>query len=218
MEFRGRRSVDPEILSVRELTREEVANVKLASEPAVKKLRDSHHMVARLIAMGVRPLSEVGRRTGYGEARIAVLQGDPAFQNLVAEYRKVVDDEYHDATDEYFGTVAANRTLAAQLINDKLNAVDDLDDVSLRELVAIHGDAADRTGYAKRTIITHNFDFAAKLDNAINRSNKVRTINHDPTSPSGLPSPASEGRQVEAYGASHSRSLPPAPSKMRRIA
>lgn len=218
MEFRGRRATAaPEITGVRELGREEVANVKLAAEPVVKRLRDSHHMVARLLALGIRPLRLVAQRTGYTESRIAVLQGDPAFQQLIAEYRKTVDDEYTEVADEYFEVAAANRILSAQLINDKLNAVDDIDDISIRELVAVHADSADRTGYPKRNVSMNiNVDFAARLDSAIKRSSTVRSIDHDPTSPSGLPSTASEGQRVVA--GPPSRSALPALQKMRRIA
>ena len=57
-----------------------------AAPPVVKRLRDSHHAVARLMAAGLRP-AEVSAQTGYALSRLSILQNDPAFMELLAFYR-----------------------------------------------------------------------------------------------------------------------------------
>lgn len=179
----GRPAKRPSIDGVRELSRDEVANVTKERLPAVKKLVDSHHNVARLVAMGCRP-NEVALRSGYTLARISTLIHDPAFQELVASYRSSVDQSWRESVDEYYETINSNRTIAARLINEKLGAIEDSDDISFRELVSIHSDAADRTGYPKRNIAVNvNVDFASRLDQAIKRSNEaqeVKVIDNEP--------------------------------------
>lgn len=169
----GRPSKKPSVDVVRELTQAEVAGMTRGRSPSVKKFRDSHHMVARLFAMGLRP-GEVAARAGYSLGRVSTLSNDPAFQELVATYRDDVDQEFKETADEYFDIAISNRIMAARLINDKLVDAEP-DDVSLRELVTIHADAADRTGYPKRSVAVNvNVDFAAQLDRAIKRSTGAR--------------------------------------------
>jgi hypothetical protein len=173
----GRPPKVAKILGVRELTREEVlgASSSRGRAPAIKSIRDSHHMVARLFALGLRP-GEVAERSGYSLGRISVLYADPALRDLIEKYRGNVTESYQQATDEYYTMVAANRVMAARLLNDKLSVVEP-EDISIRELVTIHADAADRTGYPKRTVaVNFNVDFAARLDNALKRSNEARSF------------------------------------------
>lgn len=173
----GRPAATPSIESVRPLSREEVLNTPRGRKSSVKTFRDSHHMVARLFAMGLRP-GQVATRSGYSLGRVSTLSADPAFKELVSAYRDSVDDEWKQSVDEYFDLVQSNRIIAARLLNDKLTDAEP-DDVSIRELVTIHADAADRTGYPKRTVAVNvNVDFAARLDQAIKRSTQARPDLH----------------------------------------
>lgn len=154
----------------------------------VVKLRDSHHMLARLMATGLRDW-EVAARSGYSIGRIAMLKVDPSFQELVAAKRKQVDEEWVESVDDYFTTVTANRVIAARLLNDKLVEAEP-EDMSFRELVMIHADAADRTGYPKRKeSINVNLDFASKLDQAIKRSREGKVIDLPSEPVTELPAP-----------------------------
>lgn len=170
---RGRPPKVAKVLGVRELTSGEVLGQGRGRAPAIKSIRDSHHMVARLFALGLRP-GEVAERSGYSLGRISVLYADPALRDLIEKYRGNVDEAHKDVADEYYTTVAANRIMAARLLNDKLCLVEP-EDISIRELVTIHADAADRTGYPKRTVaVNFNVDFAARLDQALKRSDRAR--------------------------------------------
>lgn len=172
----GRPRQKPEIYSVEPLTKAEVMSHtprKVAGRVAT--FRDSHHRVARLFAFGMRP-GEVAAASGYSLGRVSTLYADPAFQELIAVYRKEIDAGFIEQADEYYATVNSNRVIAARLLNDKL-IESEPNDLTVSQLVAIHSDAADRTGYPKRSVAVNvNVDFAAKLDQAIKRSASVRQI------------------------------------------
>lgn len=186
----GKPSKQPSILALRELAPGEaqaIASVSDRPSSRIKSIRDSHHRLARLMAMGLRS-SELAELSGYSAVRVSILRSDPAFMELVEHYRDIVNEGWKEEVDEYYGTVAANRTIAARLINDRL-AEAEPDDISLKELIAIHSDSADRTGYPKRTVAVNvNVDFAAKLDRAIKRSQTVLLEGTDPPCPT-VPSP-----------------------------
>lgn len=59
---------------------------QVESKGRLKKLRESHHWVARLLAHGVTS-AEAMIITGMSDTRISQLQTNPAFQDLLATYR-----------------------------------------------------------------------------------------------------------------------------------
>lgn len=189
----GRPAKSPSIDNVRAISREDLAGLKRDTyDCSIKKFKDSHHMIARLYAMGLRS-REVAARSGYSLNRVSTLQGSPAFQELVASYRADVDQSWRESADEYFENITAVRVTAARLLRDKLESADP-DEVSLRELVAVHADTADRTGYPKRTVAVNvNVDFAARLDQAIKRSGQVMPLRVVGELPSHVPSGPIEG-------------------------
>jgi len=66
-----------------------------SSAPAVKRLRASHHSLARMLAEGHKP-QMCSAVTGYSPSRISILQGDPAFADLVAYYATQVAEVFID--------------------------------------------------------------------------------------------------------------------------
>lgn len=179
----GRPASRPAVAEVRELTVQEVATLEHGKEPAVKQIRESHHRLAKLVAMGLRNAEIVAAGGGYSAIRISILRADPAFKELVAQYKASVDQSWRESVDEYFATMAESRSIAARRINDAL--ADDEQVIPLRTLLAIHSDAADRTGYPKRRVAVNvNMDFAGQLEKAIQRSKEAReakVIEHEPT-------------------------------------
>lgn len=156
----------------------EEADLELLRKPSaavrIQKLKDSHHQVARLIASGL-PLYEVAERTGYSYQRIATLNVDPSVQELVANYRNMVNEAWRESIDEFQRNAIANMAKAERMLGDKLDAADEGDEtLSTRELVAITSDRMDRFGYGKKNMnVNVNVDFAAKLEAAIARTKKV---------------------------------------------
>lgn len=150
---------------VRELTPEDL--VLLQTERAtktipLKKLRDSHHWLARLLAQGMRN-TEASKITGYTTSRISNLQADAKFSELVAHYRKTTEEIYADAHERMF-TLSLE---ALAVIRERLH--DSPEQLSSMGLLEIAKSLLDRTGYgptSKSTLTTINIDLAGRLDRA----------------------------------------------------
>ena len=170
---RGRPAKHPSIGQVRELSRQEVLSVTKSKIAPIQKFRDSHHRMARLFASGLR-VKEVAELTGYSVNRVSIFHTNPAFQNLIAEKRKVEDEIAKDQITAYNQLILENGIKAERKIADKLDDDDETEEMSVRELISIARDAADRVGLSKRSIQTNvSVDFAALLDRAIQRSRPV---------------------------------------------
>lgn len=158
---------------VRPLARDELQALKepRPERPVLQKLREGHHAVARAIAMGMTH-AKAARFAGYSVARVTMLTQSPAFQELIAYYRNLLNESFKDQADEYMELLTANAVKAERLVADKLNAaIEDDEILPTRELLAISRDSADRIGYGKKqTNLNVNVDFAAALERAIKRS------------------------------------------------
>src|SRR5262245_9113562 len=172
---RGRPAKHPSIGPSRELTQAEILAVRKSSVTPVQKFRDSHHRMARLFASGLR-VKEVAELTGYSVSRVSLLHNNPAFQNLIADKRQIEDEIHRDQISHYNALILANGLKAERKLADKLDDDDDTEQMSVRELISIARDAADRVGLSKRTVqVGINVDFASMLDRAINRSKSLPT-------------------------------------------
>lgn len=191
-----RQAKRPEIVGVRELEFAELHSVPRAAPPSVVHLRDSHHMVARLFALGLKT-GDIAARLGYSLNRVSMMHTDPAFQQLIACYREQVNEDFRAATDEYFGSVVSARVKTMRMINDRLDEADASgEQLPLNQLISIHSDAADRTGYPKRKeSVNLNIDFADRLERARKRSATV--IDQAPAA-QPVPGPLAEAAQQEA--------------------
>lgn len=165
----GRPPHRPSVTNVRELTELDLTQFKQGREPPIKRYRDSHHEMARLFAMGLR-VSEVAELMGYSITRVSVHYNNPTFKELVAGYVRVKDDVTRDQIGAYNDLILSNGMKAERKIADKLDD-DENDELSIRELLSIARDAADRVGLSKRSVQANiNYDFATMLDRAIERS------------------------------------------------
>ncbi len=163
----------PIVIALRPLEPGEQAQARVKI-PVVKQLRDRHHHMAKLIAMGLRP-HEVAERGGYAISTVSLMQSDPAFQELVAMYRQADLEAFRQERDEYYANVNHNRNMAARQINDQLVEAEETGEkIPISRLVTVHADAADRTGYGKQTNYTVKLDFAAELDRAVAASRAVK--------------------------------------------
>ena len=110
------------------------------SKPSpIKRLRDSHHAAARYFALG-HANHEVAAITGYTEARLSILQGDPTFKELVEFYRANGNAKVAELRDRML-TVGLD---ALSVIQDRLDEnPEEFKNTELRELAR---DMADRTG------------------------------------------------------------------------
>lgn len=192
---RGARAKPRPVLGIRELSKDDLLTLEVKRDtPVVQRFRDSHHMVARLSALGLRA-DTVAERCGFSRSRVLTLWADPAFKELIAHYRKLVTEDYKEAVEDFISLATINMMKAERMLADKLDEADSLGEtLSTRELVTIVSDRADRVGFGKKqTNINVNVDFAAKLTKAIERASKARTLDLKPVdagaaTPSSLPS------------------------------
>lgn len=93
---RGNPGLPPSFL--REISEEDLPGIltNAAPPPAARpmqRLRNTHHMAARCLAEG-RKVLEVSEITGYTPTRIAQLQRDPTFAELVEHYKSQVETKW----------------------------------------------------------------------------------------------------------------------------
>jgi hypothetical protein len=203
-------SSKPKLLEVRPLTREDLSLLKTGYQikpNRVQSFRDSHHRVARLLAAGLH-IPDVAEATGYAIASIYAFRTDPAFKELMAEYRPSAESVVRDAIAEYEGLLISNRMKAERKLADRLDDEDE-DRITTRDLITLARDAADRTGFGKRaTNVNVNVDMAKALEEARLRidQSRLRTIDNAPSSPATLSRPA-----VNSSGLQPSRSQQASP-------
>lgn len=125
----------------RALTADEVAAKPVAVTPTVKRLRDSHHTLARLLAAGLSG-EQASVQTGYSQSRISVLRNDPTFQNLVAFYRHSRDEARADLEARYL--LIANDY--AQHIHEAV--LDEPEEIPIMQALEVFKAMADRGGMA----------------------------------------------------------------------
>lgn len=157
--------------------------------PPLKKLRDAHHSIARLLAQG-RQGVEIALITGYSQSRISILKADPAFQELVLFYEQqnsaVADEAFVDAQSKL---AAVNRD-AIEELHDRLQ--DEPEKIGTDELLDIVKVTSDRTGngpQAKNMNVNVNVDLAARIAAGRARAKLAQV------SPPGLLTSASQGEE-----------------------
>ena len=182
---RGKIAKHPTILSVRVLTREDLACLKTNERtvPRVKSFRDSHHRLARLCAAGLRN-EEILRITGFSYVRLSTLKMDPAFQELIAQYRDKVTQAFVASQDEFFETSTSNMLRAERQIEEHLDRADEEGELlPVKTLMALTADRADRFGYGKKTINTNiNVDFAGRMERMMAKQGQATVIDAKPAS------------------------------------
>lgn len=143
---------------------------------AVNQYRESHHAVARLVAIGATH-EHIRRITGLTFKRISTLHNDPAFKELVTIYREDVEKKWNKNVDAYMDLGMGNMIRTEAMISDQLDKADEEDkDLPLLTLNRLSQDRADRFGYPKTSQVEHKHDFAALMDRAIERSGKAKEV------------------------------------------
>lgn len=149
---------------VRAVTAED--RVPVGAAPAVTRLRDSHHLLARLLAHGLNEI-EASHITGYSLSRISALKRDPLFADLMQSYHYETRDAARDL-EALWLNVAVDY---GQHIHEQL--LDHPESVSIGTALEVFKTFADRGGMApiarsvnKNLNVT---DIGARLDRAVAR-------------------------------------------------
>lgn len=140
-----------------------------------QKLRESHHWIARLLAMGKLTYRDIAKHTGYSESRIGVLAATPAMKELVAKYHDKFDHSFMEVVQDFGAIATANLVHAERMLRDRLHEADEEGEtIPVRDLIAIVSDRADRFGYNKKTTnVNINVELAGKMEGLRRRDAKV---------------------------------------------
>jgi hypothetical protein len=180
---KGRLAKPVTIVSMRTIAREDLPRLKTRDRSASipQRLRESHHFVARLLALGLEQ-SAISLMTGFSVTRISQLAQAPAMIEQIALYVKEVQGKVIEDIDTFTTLATQNMIAAERQVLDHITDADANDELlPLRELRAIVADRADRFGYGKHTTSTNvNVDFASRLEAAIQRSGKTIEANGRP--------------------------------------
>ena len=158
---RGRGKPGKELVAtaVRPLTLEDIersneAAVGVSSAPPLQELKSRHHRLARLLAEGHKHVY-VSRMTGYSESRISILMRDPAFVNLVDQYKSVVEDKFADTVEKMKNlTEDAIDLLAERLDTDPASITNSM----AVELIKTVGDRAGFSPVSKSISVSASLD------------------------------------------------------------
>lgn len=158
----------------RELEESDIASLlteRGVKAPQIVQLRERHHALARLIAEGHKP-KEAAIMCRYTQSRLSILQGDPAFQELIAHYRTVVNEQFVD-----FQQKLADLAIdAAGVLQERLeDAPEKVSDAMLLQIVTV---GADRTGHgpSQKTEVNVKIGMAERLASANRRLNAMRDV------------------------------------------
>lgn len=165
----GRAPIPASGHAVRDLGPADIALLGVARgavAPTVKRIRDSHHALARALAGGQTP-GQASITTGYSLSRISILLADTAFRELLAFYRKNQDAAFADVQSR----MSALALDVVQEIQDRIDErPGEFTNEQLRKTLET---VADRTGHGPVTrSINANIrvDLAARLETARQRA------------------------------------------------
>jgi hypothetical protein len=178
----GRQSVPLTAEFVREI---EVADLqmpatKIQTAPPIKKIRDSHHALARVLVTAGSE-AEASAITGYSPSRISILKADPQFKELLEFYRQ----EGATAVADLRNRMAGMALDALQELQERLEEKpDDFGNVLLKDIVK---EMADRTGHAPQrgpsAVTQVNIGLTDRIARARERVNQLtspeRVIEHE---------------------------------------
>lgn len=168
----GRGRVDVEPTFTRNLEPADIemlsAEGRVVVPQTLKSLKDSHHRIAQLLAMGLRPW-EISSQTGTTVNRISILQADPTFDELVSHYRKQIQDGVIVKAVDIVERYSAFTVDAMQELHRRLDeSPDEFTVGTLTEAIKTFGDRAGAGPVNKS--ININVDMADRLAAARKRA------------------------------------------------
>jgi hypothetical protein len=177
----GRQASEISAEFVRELTEADllspVAQTQFA--PSIKKIRDSHHALARVLATGSSE-AEASLITGYSPSRISILKADPQFQDLLEFYR----NQAKEVTADFRARMALTGMTALAELQERLE--EEPEKISTALMKDIVKDLADRTGHApnsgSKPGVNVNINLSDNMANArarVEAFKAQRTIEHE---------------------------------------
>lgn len=142
-----------------------------STAPEILRLRSRHHLIAQMLAAGVKP-TVVAFKTGYSISRISILQADPMFKELLANYQGLQENINFDVKERL-------RLLSIDAIDALQQRLDEKpDDFESEELRKLAEMTLDRTGHGKSAIVQHTYGLDLETAELIKANRpEVRTAN-----------------------------------------
>ena len=171
----GRASKPMTAVQVRVLDEVDIALLqeeKGSKAPALKRLSERHHALARCLASGMAD-GDAAITCGYVLSRVSILKADPAFQELLAFYRQDVNSKYLDM----HGVLAGLSLDAAVELRERLELDIEADEkkISVGQLMELTKLGADRTGFGPQSSqVNVNIYLAGRLEAARKRVEQRR--------------------------------------------
>lgn len=140
----------------------------------IRQYRDSHHRIAELIALGCTD-SMIRQQLGVSSRRLALLQADPTFRELIAAKSAKAAEVMAAAKDEMTEIEVSTMLTGAAMVRDGVDQSAHAEPGEERvftpmQVHRIVMDLADRFGYGKNQTVKVEHDIASRLDRAIARS------------------------------------------------
>lgn len=130
---------------------------------AIKRLTERHHALARNLASGMA-IHEAATLQGYSLSRVSILQGDPAFKELLEFYCEDANRPYRDLHIRLSGLALD----AAEELSNRLE--EEPEKVSIGQLMELTKLGADRTGHGPQSSqLNVNVDLSGRLEAARKR-------------------------------------------------
>lgn len=199
---RGRARKDVGAVQARLLSADDIQDLAegrgSAAQP-LRQLRDRHHSLARYLALGYKP-AQVSAITGYSLSRISVLQGDPAFRELLAFYREHEGADFRDTQERIHQTAID----ALDEIQERLEQEPEI--IAMKDLLGIAQLGLDRSGYGPtqkniQANVSLSKEELAELRSAA-RGEQVRLFSAQDQGaavrPVGVEAPLPEAEEIEA--------------------
>lgn len=143
-----------------------------AEARALTRISERHHALARSLAGGVS-VNEAAAMYGYTASTISILQGDPAFQNLLQIYKGQLNFELRGLGEK----IAGISHEAIDLINERLEDPESRSKISVGQALSIAQFGADRVGFGpSSTQVNVNVGLADRLAAARKRAREASGI------------------------------------------
>jgi hypothetical protein len=142
------RQLEPEDLAILEL--------EPTKAPALKRIRDSHHALARVVASGMTNV-EASAVTGFDSTYISILKSDPTFNELLAYY---AEHEAAQQAELRERMVVMALDVGQELRDRVLNTPENIEFNDLRNLFK---DLADRTGHGPAHTVNSNLNITDNM-------------------------------------------------------
>lgn len=153
-------------------------------KPAVMRLRERHHTLAKLLATG-QTRNQVAAIIGMTPERVGTLYNDPAVQNLIIQYRSDPDVVRAQGIDyiafQREQMIALNQRMMDSVADSVTEAEESGEPIPLHKALRAIEIFSDRIGLGKHTTQTHVYDFASELE--ARRIARMKTIEAKATRP-----------------------------------